>query len=113
MKLNSLKNAFVTGATGFIGTHLVRELLASNVNVTCLARKTSDISALTELCEQNENCSIIFADLLDPGEALEKALAECETVFHLAAATMAIRSADLVDINLKSMQHLLDACVAQ
>jgi nucleoside-diphosphate-sugar epimerase len=41
-----LAKAFVTGATGFIGSHLVDELLKKNHEVKCIVRKTSNLKWL-------------------------------------------------------------------
>ncbi|MCK5138385.1 MAG: NAD-dependent epimerase/dehydratase family protein, partial [Thermodesulfovibrionia bacterium] len=41
--------ALITGATGFIGSHLVDELFKRGYKVTCLVRKTSDITWLEGL----------------------------------------------------------------
>ena len=38
-----MKTAFITGATGFIGANLTRELLARNLNVNIIARTTSNM----------------------------------------------------------------------
>ena len=40
---------FVTGATGFIGTHLARRMAQMDHELTCLVRKTSDVSTLRAL----------------------------------------------------------------
>ncbi|WP_298436183.1 hopanoid-associated sugar epimerase [Geobacter sp.] len=70
---------FVTGATGFIGASLVRELLKEGCHVRVLARPGSDRRNLhgldVELCE---------GDLCRP-ETLEKGVKGCETVYHAAA----------------------------
>ncbi|WP_298273466.1 hopanoid-associated sugar epimerase [Geobacter sp.] len=70
---------FVTGATGFIGASIVRELLKEGCHVRVLARPGSDRRNLhgldVELCE---------GDLCRP-ETLEKGLKGCETLYHAAA----------------------------
>ena len=70
---------FVTGATGFIGASIVRELLKEGCHVRVLARPGSDRRNLhgldVELCE---------GDLCRP-ETLEKGVKGCETVYHAAA----------------------------
>ena len=70
---------FVTGATGFIGASIVRELLKEGCHVRVLARPGSDRRNLhgldVELCE---------GDLCRP-ETLEKGVKGCETLYHAAA----------------------------
>jgi dihydroflavonol-4-reductase len=71
--------ALVTGASGFIGSHLVRVLLEQGVKVRALVQAGAPLQNLSGLeIEQVEG------DLLDLG-SLEKALQGCDTVFHLAA----------------------------
>lgn len=74
-----MKKVFVTGATGFIGANLVRELLTEGCYVRTLVRRESDRKNLAGL-----DIDIFEGDLLDRG-SLEKGLAGCDTLFHAAA----------------------------
>ncbi|MFQ5933652.1 MAG: hopanoid-associated sugar epimerase [Dehalococcoidia bacterium] len=71
--------ALVTGATGFIGGNLVRELIGDGLQVRALVRPDSDITALSGV-----DVEMVSGDLLDV-ESLEKAVAGCEALFHVAA----------------------------
>lgn len=71
----------VTGATGFIGRHLVPELLADGYSVRCLVRENSRKRAQRYLPVEAE---VVFGDL-DDGEALRMAAAGCVGVLHLAS----------------------------
>lgn len=97
----------VTGASGFIGKRLVRHLVALGENVTCLVRKTSDVSELKKL-----RCEIVTVDLFGDAESIKAAVNGFDTVYHLAAVTRAIRSRDLIEVNKSVIRKLLDGCVA-
>jgi dihydroflavonol-4-reductase len=71
--------ALVTGATGFVGCHVVRALLVRGSRVRALVRERADMSALAAL-----DVEIVRGDLRDP-QAIERAVAGCDTVFHVAA----------------------------
>lgn len=71
--------AFVTGATGFIGSRLVRELSARGERLRCFVRSSSDISLL-----QQPGVEIVMGELLDEA-ALRAALEGCDVAYHLAA----------------------------
>ena len=71
--------AFVTGATGFVGSHVARALAAQGADLRLLVRTQSDPRNIEEL-----NADRVFGDLRDPA-SLEKALSGCEVVFHVAA----------------------------
>ena len=75
----SMKKVFVTGATGFIGASLVRELLDQNCEVRALARPGSDRRNLNGL-----DVELFEGDLRDK-RSLEKGLAGFDTLFHAAA----------------------------
>ena len=72
-------NTLVTGATGFVGANLVRELLRDGREVRALARRGSDRRAIDGL-----DIEIAEGDLLDP-PSLRRAVAGIHTVFHAAA----------------------------
>lgn len=72
-------NVFVTGATGFIGASLVRELIRDGYRVRALARPDSDRRNL-----QGLDLEICEGDLRDR-ESLEKGMKGCDILFHAAA----------------------------
>jgi len=70
---------FVTGATGFIGASIVRELIGDGCEVRALVRKGSDTSNLDGL-----DVELHYGDLLDP-DSLRCGLRGCDTLYHAAA----------------------------
>lgn len=101
-----MMHALVTGATGFIGSNLVRELLKRGYKVTCLSRKTSDLSCLEDL-----DVSIVFGDCTDKASLLQLPL-NFSYVFHLAGLTKAKREEDFFAANANGTENLLD-CLSQ
>src|SRR5215471_19872818 len=71
--------AFVTGATGFLGSHVARALSEQGAELRLLVRKTSNLKNLEGL-----RAETAVGDLRDPA-SLEQAVAGCEAVFHVAA----------------------------
>jgi dihydroflavonol-4-reductase len=71
--------AFVTGATGFVGAHVTRALLATGRAVRCLVRPTSDAANLAGLAVQ-----LIPGDVTDP-VSVRRGMSGCDEVFHCAA----------------------------
>jgi dihydroflavonol-4-reductase len=71
--------AFVTGATGFLGSHVARVLADAGAELRLLVRSTSNLKNLEGLHAETAS-----GDLRDPA-SLEKALSGCEVVFHVAA----------------------------
>ncbi|HEX6824068.1 MAG TPA: hopanoid-associated sugar epimerase [Candidatus Sulfotelmatobacter sp.] len=71
--------AFVTGATGFLGSHVARVLCEQGAKLRLLVRATSNLKNLQGLPAET-----VIGDLRDP-VSLEKAMAGCDTVFHVAA----------------------------
>jgi dihydroflavonol-4-reductase len=69
----------VTGASGFIGGNLARQLVAQGYSVRALVRNHSSLKALEGL-----DIELAEGDLLEK-ETLEKALDGCEALFHVAA----------------------------
>jgi dihydroflavonol-4-reductase len=71
--------AFLTGATGFLGSHVARVLADQGAELRLLARPASNLRNLVGL-----KADIVTGDLRDPA-SLEKAMSGCDTVFHVAA----------------------------
>jgi|SRR5579863_2241072 len=71
--------AFVTGATGFLGSHVARVLAEQGASLRLLVRPTSNLKNLEGL-----NAETATGDLRDAA-SLEKAMSGCDTVFHVAA----------------------------
>lgn len=70
---------FVTGATGFLGSHVARILAEQGSELRLLVRPTSNLRNL-----QGLKAETAAGDLRDAA-SLEKAMAGCDTVFHVAA----------------------------
>src|SRR5215467_4783983 len=71
--------AFVTGATGFLGSHVARVLADQGAGLRLLVRSTSNLKNLEGL-----KAETAVGDLRD-AVSLERALSGCDTVFHVAA----------------------------
>jgi dihydroflavonol-4-reductase len=71
--------AFVTGATGFVGTHVARLLEEQGAELRILVRPSSDLRNIEDLKAER-----VIGDLRD-AESLEKAMSGCDVVFHVAA----------------------------
>jgi len=71
--------AFITGATGFLGTHVARVLAEQGAGLRLLVRPTSNLKNLEGL-----HAETAMGDLRDAA-SLEKAMSGCEVAFHVAA----------------------------
>src|SRR5215831_20204948 len=71
--------AFVTGATGFLGSHVARVLANQGATLRLLVRSTSNLKNLEGL-----KAETAIGDLRDAA-SLERAITGCDTVFHVAA----------------------------
>ncbi len=71
--------AFVTGATGFVGSHVARVLLEQGSEVRLLVRPSSDLRNIQDLAGDR-----VTGDLRD-ASSIEKAMLGCDVVFHVAA----------------------------
>jgi len=97
-----VKPTLVTGATGFIGWHVARKLLARGCSVRALVRPSSKVREL--------EVEVAAGDLRDPG-SLERAVAGCGTVFHVAAdyRLWAKRPSELYRSNVEGTRNVLTA----
>jgi len=88
----------VTGATGFIGSHLVEKLCASGRPVRALVRRV----------DRDWPCATACCDLAT-GRGLEDALDGVDTVIHLAGATKALTPEDYYSANVRATGTLARA----
>jgi nucleoside-diphosphate-sugar epimerase len=93
--------ALVTGATGFIGSHLCEELLRRGYEVTCLSRNTSNLKWI-----ENLDIRLAKGDCTLP-ESLLDMVGGFEYVFHLAGLTKARCSDEFFCMNARGTENLL------
>lgn len=98
--------ALVTGATGFIGGHLVDALIRENFEVTCLTRGTSNLRYLEGL-----NVAFLQADCTEP-ETLT-GLKNFDYVFHLAGLTKAPSDEAAFRVNSGGTENIVSAVMRQ
>ena len=97
----------VTGATGFIGAHLVKALVDEGRDVRCFVRKTSNTEKLERL-----GIELIYGDLLDR-QSLEEAVKGVDIIHHLAGEVYSYKVKDLYDTNVYGTKNLLESCVSE
>jgi nucleoside-diphosphate-sugar epimerase len=98
--------ALVTGGTGFIGSHLIDELLEQGYDIRILRRNTSNIMLL-----EDKKLSFVVGDLTDT-ESLVRACQDVDVVFHVAALPQDWGpKKTFFEVNFDGTKSLLDACV--
>ena len=107
IKISSSMKALVTGATGFIGSHLTSELIKSGYDVTCLLRRSSSLRWIDAL-----DVKKAYGDCLDR-DSLYDALGGFDYIFHLAGLTKAASVKDFYEVNVKGTENLLGAVIAK
>jgi dihydroflavonol-4-reductase len=106
----------VTGASGFIAAHIVRDLLAKGYCVRGTVRnpdRQADLAFLTGLPGAAERLELVKGDLLD-AKGWDAAVAGCEYVIHTASpyqVHVKDPQRDLVDPAVRGTRHVLDACL--
>lgn len=101
--------ALVTGATGFVGSSVVRELLNEGADVRVFVREKSDTRNIDGL-----EIEKAYGDIRD-GESVKKALAGCDTLFHTAAiySFWLPDSKAFYDVNVEGTKTVLGAALEQ
>ena len=96
----------LTGASGFIGSHLLKRLRAESMDVRCLVRPSS-VSSI-----RATGVEIIPGDIRDP-QAVRKAMGGVHTVVHLAALLRRHSDKEIAETNVKATEFLVDEAKKQ
>jgi len=101
-------NAFVTGATGFVGSNLVRELHRQGWNITILARPASSLEDIADV-----PVTVQRGDLADTESVLQALPQDTDAVFHVAASTnvWSRRNAEQNRGNIDGTRAVIEAAV--
>ena len=99
-----MTRALVTGASGFIGYHLVTRLCQAGHQVTCLVRETSNVDRLRPF-----GVRLAYGDVLDR-TSLRQAVAQQDLVFHLAGVTKSITPGRLTVVNAQGTRNVATVC---
>jgi NAD dependent epimerase/dehydratase len=110
------KKVLVTGAGGFIGSHLVEALLKQGAQVRAFVKYNGrgDWGMLSDLPEDSlKSIEVVLGDIRDPF-FVHKAVKGCDYVFHLAALIgipySYVAPADYVMTNIQGTLNVLEAC---
>ena len=109
MTFTAGQSVLVTGASGFIGGHLVRRLRALGCRVSCPVRATSRVDDL-----RLAGVQLIACDIADrTGVARAIASSNARVVFHLAGLVRALDPGDFMRVNAGGVDAVAEACTAQ
>ncbi len=99
------ERVFLTGATGFLGGMLARQLRAEGVEVVCLVRTPSKATELAAM-----GCEVCAGDITDKASVLA-AMAGCDVLYHCAAWYETGSSADALayEINVVGSRNVFEA----
>lgn len=102
--------AFVTGASGFVGSHLVRELHRQEWEVFALVRPSSRLQDIRDVPVQ-----IRSGDITDAASVLETMPERTDAVFHVAASTnvWSGHNEEQQHINVDGTRHVIEAAIAR
>jgi nucleoside-diphosphate-sugar epimerase len=98
-------SVLVTGANGFVGSHLVEALLARGHHVRCMVRSTSDLSYIRHLPVE-----MVHGDVCD-ADCLHQACQGIDILCHCAALTRAVDEATFLQVNTEGTRALARAAV--
>lgn len=95
----------LTGATGFLGSHLAEYLVNKGYDVHCITRKSSNLKYIKHLALTFHDCGLTDV------KALEKAFENVDYIFHLAGTVAALNFKDYLYGNVELTKNVLQAAL--
>lgn len=95
----------VTGATGFIGSHLVKKLLENGETVRCLVRASSNLDRLNGL-----DVELRQTDFSD-SDSLKRGIQGSDIVYHCAGCIAALHKEEMYQTNCENTKRLAEVCM--
>ena len=105
--------SLVTGANGFIGSHLCKSLLDLGHVPSIMVRRSSDISLLRKLAGDDfDGINVLYGDVTDPN-SLDQILGEhaFDVIYNLFGAIKGSRLADFEKINVDGAINVCDSII--
>jgi nucleoside-diphosphate-sugar epimerase len=99
-----MRRVLVTGASGFIGGHVVHALHSRGIGARCLVRRSSRLDFIQPLAPE-----LVIGDIMQP-ETLEGALVNVDGVVHCAGLTKTHSRAEYFRVNECGSRNLYTAC---
>ncbi|WP_370933291.1 AMP-binding protein [Amycolatopsis sp. cg13] len=111
--VNEPARVLLTGATGYLGSHLLTELTARGARVTCLVRGGDDGDAARRLAPRDRGVDVVAGDITQEGLGLSAAgraaVRDVRIVMHAAADVRLVAApAELERTNTAAVRRLLD-----
>nr|WP_295863500.1 NAD-dependent epimerase/dehydratase family protein [uncultured Chitinophaga sp.] len=102
-----MKTVLVTGANGFLGSNLTRELYRQGYDIKAMIRPTADLKGIADI-----PCEVYYGHIDNPDDVMA-AVAGCSIVVHAACITdqWDIPFEEYERINYTSTRHIVQACI--
>lgn len=103
-----MKKVLITGANGFLGSNLTRELYRMGYDIKIIVRPAADLKGISDI-----PCEVFFGNI-DNIEHVLEAMKDCDIVIHAACITeqWGVSFAEYEKVNFIATQHITAACLA-
>ncbi len=99
---------FITGSSGFIGSHFIRQIADKGHELVCLVRKKSNIEILNK-----HNCTLVYGDVTDK-ESVHRGMRGCDCAVNLAGIYSLWEPDPLIyyKVNVLGTRNVMEASLA-